>query len=299
MDNGFVPGQVKTLLSSQWASLARPIAMLMVLASVYYLWRSLFAGGSTDISISGQSANFYMFIAIAACVYGLSLTFLAIAWVSFLPATDRRGYEVNLLKIYGVTSIAKYLPSGVLHFGGRQLAGARVGLSHLALAKASTLEAAFSAMAAAMLGVFMLMLGFGVTIVVLSAFAILSAFALRSNPAMQNATIFGVASIVLFMMSMASIAAMCVWLLGSQGALSTAAGAYLMAWVAGFVIPGLVAGIGVREAVFAFLVNDEILPAEIALIVVFMRVLTTVGDGLFFLAFSAWPKTENTPVKEL
>lgn len=299
MDNGFVPGQVKILSSSQGASLVRPIAILMVLASVYYLWRSLFAGSSGDISISEQSANFYMFVAIAACVYGLSLTLLAIAWVLFLPVTDRRGHEANLLKIYGVTSIAKYLPGGVLHFGGRQLAGARVGLPHLALVKASTLEAAFSAMAAAMLGVFMLMLGFGVTIVVLSAFAILAAFALRSSLAMQNATIFGVASIILFMMCMASIAVMCAWLLGAQVALSTVAGAYLMAWVAGFVIPGLVAGIGVREAVFAFLVNGEALPAEIALIVVFMRVLTTVGDGLFFLVFSVWPKIENTPVKEL
>ena len=65
------------------------------------------------------------------------------------------------------------------------------------------------------------------------------------------------------------------------------AGAILLGWVAGFLAPGLPAGLGVREALMAFLLQLACPPADALLFILAFRLATMAGDALLAaLAFS-------------
>ena len=55
-----------------------------------------------------------------------------------------------------------------------------------------------------------------------------------------------------------------------------------LAWMAGFVTPGAPAGLGVREAVLLALLERLLTPQQALLVVVLWRVVTTLGDVVFF-----------------
>ena len=58
---------------------------------------------------------------------------------------------------------------------------------------------------------------------------------------------------------------------------------YPVSWLAGYVIPGASAGIGVREAAIMLMLSTAVLPQEATLIAILMRVVTLLGDLLFYL----------------
>ena len=71
-------------------------------------------------------------------------------------------------------------------------------------------------------------------------------------------------------------------------------GAYVLAWVAGFLTPGVPAGLGVREVVLLFLFRGMVHEADLLLAVVMSRVVTIAGDVLFFgLASLIRPKEQQ------
>lgn len=263
----------------------RVAAAAALAAAVYYLWVSLAGYGVELSAIVDRDYSFYLFVCAGSILYGAGLCFLALAWVAFLPSDATRGSVRKLLKVYGISSSAKYLPSGLLHFGGRQLGGARLGLSHRAIAAASLLEAGTSAALAVLLAALIYFTGVAILIpvAVASGAAALWFFARRSS--FRDGAAAGAALTFLFMAVMAALAAACAMLAGADVTPRLAASAYLAAWAAGFVIPGLSAGIGVREAAFAFLVSGGVITPEIAAVGLFMRVLTTLGDAIFFTGF--------------
>jgi len=69
-------------------------------------------------------------------------------------------------------------------------------------------------------------------------------------------------------------------------------GAYVLAWLAGFITPGAPAGIGVRELVLLFLLKGAIAEADLIFIVLLGRMVTVLGDSLFFL-YSSTISTEK------
>jgi uncharacterized membrane protein YbhN (UPF0104 family) len=60
-------------------------------------------------------------------------------------------------------------------------------------------------------------------------------------------------------------------------------GAYVVAWLAGLVTPGAPAGIGVREIVLLLLLGSSVAEADLLLVVVLGRIVTMVGDILYFI----------------
>lgn len=67
-------------------------------------------------------------------------------------------------------------------------------------------------------------------------------------------------------------------------------GAYSLAWLAGFVLPGAPAGIGVRDAVMLIALGPYIGEESATLVTALFRLVTTSGDGVAFLLGSALPK---------
>jgi uncharacterized membrane protein YbhN (UPF0104 family) len=68
----------------------------------------------------------------------------------------------------------------------------------------------------------------------------------------------------------------------TPGGWGLAAASYVVAWLAGLLTPGAPAGIGVRELVLTLLLAGIAAPALVVLAVLLGRVVTVVGDLLFF-----------------
>ena len=68
-----------------------------------------------------------------------------------------------------------------------------------------------------------------------------------------------------------------------------AVGITALAWVAGYAVPGAPAGLGVREAVLLAGLSLMVGEAHAVVVVLLLRVVTTLGDGLLFAVSAAIP----------
>jgi hypothetical protein len=64
----------------------------------------------------------------------------------------------------------------------------------------------------------------------------------------------------------------------------TVIGAYVVAWLAGLVTPGAPAGVGVREMLLLLFLKGLVSEIDLLLVVLLGRLVSVVGDLLFFLA---------------
>jgi hypothetical protein len=235
-----------------------------------------------------------------ALLYGLSGFLLSSAWRELLGAERPPGPAAGYHAVYGRTQIAKYLPGNCFHFVGRQVLGRALGHSQAALALASLSEAALLTTVAAGLalplalhrlgdGALTLLAGAGLALTLtLAAPRLLPA---RLGPAGGAATpaagrlVRALALHVAFFVTAGGLLWALAAVLGAPAAPPAAAsciGALALAWIAGFVVPGSAAGLGVREAILV-LALEQHLSSECAILVsLAMRVITTLGDLLFF-----------------
>lgn len=70
-------------------------------------------------------------------------------------------------------------------------------------------------------------------------------------------------------------------------------GAFASSWILGFVAPGAPAGLGVREAILSAWLSGSLPAAQVVLLVVSLRIATSLGDLLNFAAGSAFMKTRT------
>jgi uncharacterized membrane protein YbhN (UPF0104 family) len=65
-------------------------------------------------------------------------------------------------------------------------------------------------------------------------------------------------------------------------------GAFASSWILGFLAPGAPAGLGIREAILSAWLSGALPPAQVVMLVVALRIATSVGDLLNFMLGSAW-----------
>ena len=267
--------------STRWTYIRRAGGAAIVVLALWYLYQSLSNQFGAIAPLLRGDPSLWYGVAALSPIYAASLGFLAGAWVLFLPRREANEHSRALLYVYVATSIGKYFPGGIFHFGGRQALGAQLGLSHRSLLSASAYETLASVVAALLLGAILLwtpsvVIAIGATVLLCAVTAI---GARIHQPLRRQLTAFSMA--LVFMLVMAALAVAFSFLLGI-GAWSIG-GAYLIAWSVGLITPGVSAGIGVREAALVFLLTGAVAPAEIAVLAIMMRFVTTAGDGLFFL----------------
>ncbi len=235
-----------------------------------------------------------------AVVYALSLFLVAFAWVMLIPRGGTVPSARELIRVYGVTSIAKYLPGNVFHFAGRQIVGGRLGLSQAAMARATVVESLLSVAMA--LGVAVLMVDVGSESGVMSAsWRAFIAMLVVALVAMSlwlasrrsfvgggvaalgaRAVLFAGACAAAFFLASAVIAVTTDALLVSTSGPSAAVGAaYLFAWTIGYLVPGAPGGVGVREATLLGLLASTTAAPGILALALATRFITTLGDALF------------------
>jgi glycosyltransferase 2 family protein len=257
-----------------------------------------------------HGAELALAVALGAFAYALAGWPLAEAWRQLLgpgpAAASPRQHRV----LYGRTQIAKYLPGNVFHLVGRQVLGRRLGQPQSALALASLAEAVSLLLVASVLALPLAWSGIArlpgmppgwlvlVAAGVVVAFAGLGGRRLRARrpglgrriadlsrewaPRALRATVlhttfFVVAGLVLWGVASA-IQGPASPPLGPAAAIATMA----MAWWAGFVAPGSSAGVGVREAVLVLALEAHLGGDGAVLVALALRLVTTLGDLLFF-----------------
>lgn len=181
--------------------------------------------------------------------------------------------------IYGRGVLLKYLPGSVFQYLSRQIEGAGAGLPQRQLAGASLTEVGLHI--AASLGVA------GCSVVA------------TSQPLLAGLLSAGLASLVIFGRSpmlrgfgyqfiafagfAAAAAIVGTALLSAGSSLALFAALFLLAWLAGFVVPIAPGGIGVREAALLAMAGPTVAAAPLLAVVLALRVSSIAGDLLFGL----------------
>ena len=283
---------------------------ILVALAFIYISRSLWA--YREWLIAWQFTPDHIFLlCVSVLTYAISGLLLSTAWCILNQACGYNNISRrNCTAIYGTTQIAKYIPGNIFHFLGRHAAGVRMGLPHSTLACSASLEMIgllFSAGTISLLGLLILrselisqlpiplwvliaivtaaflMIGLLLPLLqkkiniskALSKSQLLSQFLI---PATSRYLAFflvcGVIMAVLTLVVMQSTQ----WM-----PLMLAFFCYPVSWIAGYVIPGASAGIGVREASIILILSTIILPQEASLIAILMRAVTILGDIVFYL----------------
>jgi hypothetical protein len=239
-----------------------------------------------------------------ALLYGLSGFLLSSAWRELLGAERPPGPAAGYHAVYGRTQIAKYLPGNCFHFVGRQVLGRALGHSQAALALASLFEAALLTTVAASLalplaldrpgaGALALLAGAGLALTLgLAAPRLLpgrlwagsGAAARRAGLPAAGRLVRALALHVAFFVTAGGLLWALAAALGAPAAPPAAAtciGALALAWIAGFVVPGAAAGVGIREAVLMLALDGALAPEAGAAVALAFRLVTTAGDGVF------------------
>jgi hypothetical protein len=246
-------------------------------------------------------------VAYALAGLGLAVAFRMLLWA--LAPTGGPG-AVPTVGIYALTQINKYLPSNVLHLAGRHVLLGRAGAAHaplLAAAVAELLLLLTTAGGVAMAGAPRL-IGWGGglgTATVAGAFALLGGLlvlawrgrlprllgGLAARPAAVALAAALAIHLAFFVLS-GGIAARLVRLGGGSAGppadLLELAAVMSFAWAAGFVTPGLPAGIGVREGVLILGLGALMPPALAAYVATTYRLVTLAGDALLGLVGAIW-----------
>lgn len=257
-------------------------------------------------------------IALAAFLYCIGTPFIALAWRSLL-----RGLHVfkswrELTAILCITQIVKYVPGNIGQYIGRATMSISRGIPARALAVTVILEMLLVVTAALTVGAgtgvlsisgiaFLHSEGWKLAIVVclvlvaiagLASFGKLAPILLR-HYAPQHAH-FLEGSLLPNKLRIAQA-----FMLYCAGVLCTGFGfvvlahlllpealhdnwlllaCYALAWIIGFVTPGAPAGLGVREGLLLLMLGPVYTPALAGLLVIAMRLATTLGDVSCFIS---------------
>ena len=268
------------------------IGMALAACSVAYV-AARFLQYRDDLPAAQTPRAVWIAVPAFALVYAASGVLLACAWRDLLAAEGQPAGLRWSIKTYGLSQLGKYIPGNVFQFVGRQFMGASGGLPHGVLARSSLHELLGLAAAGALISLWALPLIDGrlswlSTPIVCAGAVVLALAATRLVAGPLIARVLGAHLLFLF-----AAALIFLGLLGlvaphpPPAARLSICGAYTAAWLAGFATPGAPAGLGVRELVLLFLLGGQMEEETLLVTVALARVITVVGDALFFGA-AAW-----------
>ncbi|QKC97779.1 hypothetical protein [Mesorhizobium sp. NZP2298] len=242
----------------------------------------------SEIDVARIGIAGYASILSLAVVYGAGNMFLALGWGRLLNFVGTHPRFSWVVWAYATSQLAKYVPGNVFQFFGRQALGVSAGIPNRQLAKSTILELAIVGGMGALFSPLVLPLVKPELspLLTLALFMVVIVIALYLIRHIWNSHLRAVGIFYCLYLALSGF----VFVTGfyiAGGSLEvvqipTIAGAYVLAWLAGLVTPGAPAGIGVREAVLLFLLGGLSPGPVILLAVVIGRMITVLGDLLFF-----------------
>lgn len=253
-----------------------------------------------QIDLTRFDTTAWSLISLFALVYGSANVLLAQAWWHLLAFFDVEVERRWAVKAYGLSQLAKYVPGNIFHLAGRQALGMAAGLPARALAKSALWELGLIVAA----GMLFSLLSAPLVWPELPEYASAGAFgailtglviALRQllSPSVSAALLWQIIFLAISGAVFVGVLVLVIPAFITLSAFSALCGAYVIAWLAGLVTPGAPAGVGVREFVLLFLLGKQIPEADLLLAVVLGRVVTIIGDLLFFTTVSTLIRFER------
>lgn len=246
---------------------------------------------SGEIDLDRISKTGWWLLGLLSVVYGAANILLALAWCDLL-----RYFKLNVrprwaIRVYGLSQLAKYVPGNIFQFAGRQALGMAAGYAGRPLAKSTLWEIGLIATTGCLFSALTLPLlssSWNVlpALIVFVIFVCCTRYALWRffSPLLARVfiwhTLFLITSGLVFVGTLQLISPEAL----GFNLLPPVCGAYVLAWLAGLVTPGAPAGLGVREAVTLFLLNSIVSPGDLLLAIVLSRIITLLGDLMFFSA---------------
>ena len=246
-------------------------------------------------------------------------------WLVFTRSLSGRKIPFSAaMPVYTQSNLYKYLPGNVFQYVGRNQLAADMEISHVDVACATVLDVLFCVFWTAVISVIMLggriaelLSKYGRNLLIVGAVGIVivialilavrikfrdkfkayisrysKAFAKENRPMLLRGVFY-------YLLQNAVSAAMymgCLALIVPQadtGELTALTGAFLFAWIIGFVTPGAPGGIGIREGVMLFVCGDSFAD-RIVLFVLVMRIGSVFADVAAFVIGKIYGKTHKS-----
>ncbi len=253
----------------------------------------------------------------------LTLTVIVVCntypWLAFVQSLS--GTKIPFAKampVFTRSNLYKYVPGNVFQYIGRNQLAADMQISHVDVACATILDVLFCVLATGIFSIcllggaivtllqeygknFLLIGGIGIAVLALAAVLVFwkfrdkcrgylqrysKAFAKENRPLLmrgilyyflQNAVSALVYAAVLWLVFQASGTSI------PADQLFTLTGAFLFAWIIGFITPGAPGGIGIRESVMLFMCRTAAWEEQILLFVLVLRIASILADAAGFV----------------
>jgi len=287
---------------------------IFLAVSLIYLWK---AASTHVVDIPGVT---WTFGSVAAVAGGTALYIFAIfvwsaGWVILLRAVGERPAWLAGLIVIGLSQVTKYLPGNIVHHIGRVALASHHGLSSGRVVLTMAIELCWLVAASSACALMALALGDATAITGISDLSTWQVAALMSAtaalpilvlaglrrwgsqlisdrsakevnllPNVMASLLNFLSHFVNFLIQGAILVLLARGLFGVPfDAYWLATGAFALAWVAGFVAPGVPAGIGVREAILAAGLALTVNAGLAIALATSHRIVTVVGDGVVFV----------------
>jgi glycosyltransferase 2 family protein len=286
----------------RWCGLALSVLML--------IWIGLRFVRSGALALLGSVAltplQLTLFLLAGALGYALNMSLPALGWWRLVSTLSPQSPPLRqTMATYAVSQYGKYLPGNVAHYALRHIWSRRYGIPHESLGLAAMLEAALFLLTAfaltlvadvrghavlsfvdARMAVALLSIGLIVLVVVLRWIRQRGGIAGLHVPYLPPSMLLACAGCYggFFLLCTLLLAGLAHVLGIGVPSYAMLLGATAASWLAGFLVIGAPAGLGVREAVFVALAGASLGESHALLLIGLYRVLTFLGDSLFLAA---------------
>ncbi|MFQ5453209.1 MAG: lysylphosphatidylglycerol synthase domain-containing protein [Candidatus Zixiibacteriota bacterium] len=302
------------------------LGRILVGLSILFLFLKLAAnlGEIRNIQIENKATLSILFIIIINVVIALVSTY---AWLLFLRTVGFGLPFKQALVIYGQSAIGKYIPGNIFHLVGRVTLGTKYGIPKEKLVYSIFIETLMVTATAILFGFAGILLGdkyllllapilgkgeYGLLVIVLFiaiSIVIILPFIfargkkwLKANLSYLDSQVI-IKSIVLYLLTFLLVGVSIDILINAlwEGDYNLQwyqfAYGFAFAWCLGYITPGAPGGMGIREAILVALYGQELGDGIVVAMVLFLRLLMTIGELTVFVISYFLDKSEPVDVK--
>jgi len=296
--------------------------IIVIIAVIFLIKR--FA--DMDIKLSQFKSSGVIFsLIITTIIQTVLIIFGCFPWLVFTRALSGKRIPFSkAMPIYTQSNIYKYLPGNVFQYVGRNKLASDMQISHIDVACATVFDIFFCVFSTGIISFLLLggnilkliekygknFLVIGICgIILLTAVILILYFKFRNkfrqyisrySKAFKGNNRFEMLKGILYYFLQNTVSA-CMYYFsiklifestsGDFSVLITLTGAFMFAWIIGFITPGAPGGIGIRESVMIFVFGEA--HEEIMLFVLAMRISSIFADILAFIIGKVYEKTKE------
>lgn len=271
-DPAIAPGWTSLRKLSRWGGIAVLAGSLAFVGE--RLWRLDWSTLQPHVSwpLAGAVVASLMLFAVADYALGR-------AW-AIIVDPGRELSRREALRIYGHGVLMKYLPGSIFQYVSRHIGGLRAGLGHKRLAQSTLIEIGLHIVSSLTVAALCLLLDRAPFAAAVTA-TVLICGCLMARRRLLTSLVLQIFAFAAFALAAALTGAA---ILPSGTSLAHFSSLFLLAWLAGFVVPVAPGGLGVREAALLALAGASLPAAAILAATLALRAASITGDLAYGLA---------------